>query len=275
MAGEPKDPKALDRPWRLWAGLGIGTALFVGALLAFLVLPAFQRENAGLDLWTAFCRAMGVTAGSPAYRQPPSNARAAPVSQVAWGPEVMDILSNARPERGARIAGAVCTACHGENGVAATPELPSLAGQSPFAIYKQLHDYRSGARVHPLMSAVAQRLQVADLANVAVYFGRNARPYGGLGPRGQSAEARIVRLATEGDSARRIPACNSCHVNGSGGPIETPVLSGQNHQYIENQLRAYRAGQRRNDVYQRMRNIAGRLSDEEIEALAAYYQGVM
>jgi len=269
------DPKTLDRSWRRWAGLGIGGALVAGALLAFLVLPAFQRENAGLDLWTAFCRSLGIVEGSPAYRQPTTDSKAAPVSQVAWGAEVLDILSDARPDRGARIAGADCASCHGEDGVSATPELPSLAGQSAFAIYKQLHDYRSGARAHPLMTPVAQRLQVADLANVAVYYGRHARPYAGLGARGQSADAAIVRLANEGDSARRIPACNSCHVNGAGGPIETPVLTGQHHQYLENQLLAYRAGTRRNDVYQRMRTIAGRLTDEEIQALAAYYQGVM
>lgn len=274
-AGDPVDPRTADRPWRLWASLGIGAALLVGALLAFLVLPAFQRENAGLDLWTALCRSLGISEGSPAYRQPVSAARPEPVSQVAWGPDVLDILNNARPERGAQIAAAVCTSCHGENGVSTTPELPSLAGQSPFAIYKQLHDYRSGARVHPLMTPVARQLLVPDLANVAVYYGRGSAQRSGLSFRYQSAERAIVRLAAEGDSARRIPSCNSCHVDGAGGPIETPVLTGQHHQYLAAQLRAYRAGQRRNDVYRRMRNIAGQLTDEEIEALALYYQGVL
>ena len=273
--GEPIDPRTLDRPWRVWASVAIGGALVVGALLAFLVLPAFQRENAGLDLWTAFCRSIGIAEGSPAYRQPVSTAQAAPVSQVAWGPDVLDILSGASPERGARIAAAVCASCHGDEGVSATPDLPSLAGQSAAAIYKQLHDYRSGARVHPLMSPVAQQLVLPDLANVAVYYGRFAEPYGGLGARGQSADAAIVRLATEGDSTRRIPSCNSCHVNGAGGPIEAPVLTGQHHQYLAAQLRAYRSGERRNDVYRRMRDIAGALTEEEIEALSRYYQGVL
>ena len=271
--GDPVDPRTLDRPWRIWASVAIGGALIVGAVLAFLVLPSFQRENAGLDWWTAFCRSLGITEGSPAYRQPVSSGRSVPVSQVAWGPEVLDILNNARPDRGAQLAAAVCASCHGDNGASATPELPSLAGQSAAAIYKQLHDFRSGARVHPQMTPVAQRLQVPDLANIAAFYGRSARPYGGLGGRFQAADVLIVRLATEGDSARRIPACNSCHVNGAGGPIETPVLTGQHHQYLAAQLRAYKNGQRRNDVYQRMRNIARGLSDEEIEALARYYQG--
>lgn len=274
MANEPIDPKTLDRPWRIWASAAIATALLVGALLAFLVLPSFQRENARLDLWTAFCRSLGITAGSPAYPQPTTDSAATPVSQVAWDPDVLAILAGARVERGAQIAGEVCSACHGEGGVSATPELPSLAGQSAAAIYKQLHDYRTGARAHPQMTPVAIRLALPDLANVAAYFGRESAQ-AGLGVRDQPGDPNIVRLATEGDSARRIPACNSCHVNGAGGPIETPVLTGQHRLYLESQLRLYKAGQRRNDVYQRMRNIARQLSDEEIQALARYYQGVL
>ena len=272
MANEPVDPKTIDRPWRTWASAGVVTILLVGALLGFLVLPNFQRENAGLDLWTAFCRSLGITEGSPAYRQPLTAARALPVSQVQWGPEVLKVLEGGRPERGAQIAAATCVACHGERGVSATPDLPSLAGQSAAAIYKQLYDYRTGARVNPLMTPVAQQLMIPDLADVAAYFGSGAEQ--GLGTRDQPAEENILRLATEGDSSRRIPSCNSCHVNGAGGPIETPILTGQHHLYLENQLFAYRDDRRRNDVYRRMRTIAGQLTDEEVRALARYYQGV-
>ena len=275
MANEPADPRTLDRPWRIWASAAVVGALLFGALFAFLILPQFQRENAGLDLWTAMCRSLGITEGSPAYRQPISTARAAPVSQVQWGPDVLNILANAEPQRGAQIAGETCVSCHGEEGVSATPELPSLNGQTAAAIYKQLFDYRTGARFHPQMTPVARQLPIPDLANASVYFGAAPRPGAGLGLRDQPADINIVRLATEGDSSRRIPACNSCHVNGSGGPIETPVLTGQHHQYLANQLKAYKAGQRRNDVYRRMRTIAAQLSDEEIELLARYYQGVL
>jgi cytochrome c553 len=275
MANEPIDPHTLDRPWRLWASLAIGTALLVGALFAFIVLPAFQRENAGVDLWTAICRSLGIVEGSPAYAQPRTASQAAPVSLVAWGPDVLQILAKGDPQRGAQVAAAVCASCHGDNGASATPDLPSLAGQSPAAIYKQLHDYRSGARVHPQMTPFAQQLTVPDLANVAAYYGRYTHPYAGLGARDLSAERNIIQLATEGDSRRRLPSCNSCHVSGSGGPIETPVLTGQHHQYLANQLRLYRSGDRQNDVYQRMRMIARQLSDEEIDALARYYQGTL
>jgi cytochrome c553 len=271
----PVDPRTLDRPWRLWASVAVVAALTVGALFAFFVLPQFQRENAGLDLWTAMCRSLGIVEGSPAYPQTVSTAQALPVSRVEWGPQVLGILDNASSQRGGQVAAAVCEACHGEKGVSATPDLPSLNGQSAAAIYKQLYDYRTGARAHPLMTPVAGQISVPDLANVAVYFGAAAEPQAGLGARDQPADREILRLATDGDSARRIPACNSCHVNGAGGPIETPILTGQHHVYLENQLKAYKTGQRRNDVYRRMRTIAGQLTDEEIAALGRYYQGVL
>jgi cytochrome c553 len=275
MASEPADPATLDRPWRRWATIAVVAVLCVGALFAFVILPNFQRENAQLDLWTAMCRSLGVTSGSPAYRQPVSTARAVPVSQVQWGPDVLRVLAEAEPERGARIVAETCVPCHGERGVSATPDLPSLNGQEAAAIYKQLYDYRTGARVHPQMTEIARQLQPIDLANVAAYFGADAQPGAGLGSRDQPGGLAIVRLAREGDSARRIPACNSCHVNGSGGPIETPILTGQDHLYLAAQLRAFKTGQRKNDVYRRMRAIAAQLDDREIEGLSRYYEGVL
>ncbi len=274
MAEDPAVPTQSDKRWRRWTIIAVLAFLALGAVLGFLVLPNFQRENAQLGLWTAMCRALGVESGSPAYRQPTSSARASPVSRVEWGPDILRLLDQGEPAQGARIAAQTCVVCHGEGGVSATPDLPSLNGQAAAAIYKQLDDYRSGARTHPLMTPVAQKLQSVDLANVAAYFGAAALPRQGLGPRDQAADPSIVRLASEGDSARHIPSCNSCHVNGAGGPIETPILTGQDHQYLQRQLLAFRTGGRKNDVYRRMRAIASALTDKEIEQLPRYYQGV-
>ena len=84
-----------------------------------------------------------------------------------------------------------------------------------------------------------------------------------------------MRLAWEGDTRRRIPACMSCHANGVGGPIETPALAGQNREYMVAQLDAYASGTRKNDVYGRMREIARRLTPEERQQLARYFQGTL
>lgn len=263
-----------ERLWRVVPFAAAAVILAVGALFAFVVLPAGQKENAGLDLWSAICRAAGVSPGSPAYRQPTSTATALPVSQVSWSPSVLTILRQGRTSRGAMLAGQVCANCHGETGVTATAGIPSLAGQTSPAIYKQLSDYRSGARVHPLMTGVARQLAPDDLAAVAAYFG-GVTNVNGLGARNAAADEAIVGLAREGDPARRIPACASCHVNGAGGPTETPILTGQDHSYLEAQLLSFKHGERRNDVYRRMRSIAEKLSDQEIAALSRYYQGTI
>jgi cytochrome c553 len=75
-----------------------------------------------------------------------------------------------------------------------------------------------------------------------------------------------------GDPRRNIPPCASCHRPGSGGPIETPILAEQEREYMVLQLQMYASGERRNDVYARMRTIAAQLTPREIEGLAAYYR---
>jgi cytochrome c553 len=273
-AGALAEQRALDRPWRNWASLIIAAAVVLAALLGFVIVPAAQRENAGLSFYEAVCRSLGLRAGSPAQRQPVNRAVSLPVSQVSWSPEIMEILSSGDTRRGAQLAAQVCASCHGDKGLSQT-DIPALAGQTPYAIYKQLSDYRSGARVHPQMTPVARQLSESDLAATAAYFAAASREYAAIGARDLVSEVEIERLAKEGDSRRRIPACLSCHLNGVGGPIETPVIIGQDRDYLLAQLNAYADGSRRNDVYGRMRDISAKLTPEERELLARYFQGTM
>lgn len=267
------DTAAADRSWRRAIALILVVILGFAIDVGFVLIPQAQRKGAGIDLWTAICRAVGVNPGTPARPQPINTARAFPVSQVAWGERVLDTLADAHRERGQQLALDVCAACHGESGVARDPVYPTLAGQPGASIYKQLHDYRTGARVHPLMTPVAQQLTAPQLADVAAYFASYQTPPGALGIRFPLDEANISRLATAGDPSRGIPACNACHLAGSGGPIETPVLTGQNAEYLAQQLRLYATRGRHNDVYQRMRVIAAKLTPAQIDGLARYYQG--
>jgi cytochrome c553 len=273
-AGAPAEQQAVDRRWRVMAASAIGIFAFIGALIGFVVIPAGQRENAGLSLWDAVCRAVGLEAGSPAQPQPVQATRSLPVSLVSWDPAIMERLEAGNTQRGAQLASQTCAACHGAKGISATSTVPSLAGQTSYAIYKQLHDYRSGARSHPQMTGVAKSLAVVDLASIAAYYAEAGQILG-LGRRDYSGEIEIERLAWEGDTRRRIPACMSCHANGVGGPIETPTLAGQNREYMAAQLDAYASGARKNDVYGRMREISQRLTPEERQQLARYFQGTL
>lgn len=273
-AGAPAEQSAVDRRWRLYASATVGAAVVLAAVLGLLLIPAGQRENAGLTFYEAVCRAIGLTPGSPAEAQTVSKAVSLPVSQVSWDPEVMRILASGNTKTGAQLAARTCAACHGDKGLSQT-NIPSLAGQSPYAIYKQLHDYRTGARAHPQMTGVAKALEVTDLAAVAAYFAEASKEYTAIGGRDLLGEKNIEQLAWEGDSRRRIPACLSCHLNGVGGPIETPVIIGQNREYMVQQLNAYADGTRKNDVYGRMRDISRKLTPEERAELARFFQGTL
>ena len=83
---------------------------------------------------------------------------------------------------------------------------------------------------------------------------------------GESAPA-VVQLVELGDPRRNIPPCAACHRAGAGGPVETPVLAEQWSEYIVQQLKLYASGERRNDVYARMRTIAPKLTSTEIAGL--------
>src|SRR3954447_23955829 len=133
----PSDPHVLDQPWRIWSSVAVLGILLSGILLGAVIIPVVQGSGAGLDAYTAICRALGILPGSPARQQTPDRAPSAPVSKVVWTSDVLQILTNAKPERGRAKVLEVCAACHGEQGVSAAPEYPHLAGQSGAAIYKQ------------------------------------------------------------------------------------------------------------------------------------------
>jgi len=268
---QQSDPHVLDQPWRIWSTIAVMGIVLVGILLGVIVIPVVQGRSAGIDAFTAICRALGILPGSPAVPQFTDRTPPTPVSQVVWTPDILQILARADVVKGKAKVQEVCFACHGENGVSAGPEFPHLAGQSGAAIYKQLHDYRTGSRVHPQMTDVAKALDESVIADVAAYYA--GQPQRNLNPvtLAESPPA-IVQLVELGDPHRNIPPCASCHRAGAGGPIEVPVLAEQRDEYLIAQLKLYATGKRRNDVYGRMRLIASQLTDDEIKGLAAYYR---
>jgi cytochrome c553 len=264
------DPSVLDQRWRVWSSIVVLAIVLSGILLGVLLIPIVQGRSVGIDAYTAICRALGLQAGSPARPQPSSPAPATPVSQVVWTPEVLQILARADVERGRAKVQEVCIACHGETGVSVSPDIPNLAGQSGAAVYKQLSDYRSGSRAHPLMTEIAKALDEAVIPDVAAYYA--GQPQRNPNPATLAASpAPIVRLVELGDPRRNIPPCAACHRAGAGGPIEAPVLAEQRSEYLIDELKAYASAKRRNDVYARMRTIAAKLTDAEIQGLAGYY----
>lgn len=81
-------------------------------------------------------------------------------------------LAHAADADAGKARSAQCAACHGQNGIAAQPETPNLAGQNEAYLIKSLKDFRSGARRHEQMSVMAKGLSDKDIANLAAYYSR-------------------------------------------------------------------------------------------------------
>ena len=257
-----------DRSWNRWVGVIVVSGLVMIGALALVIVPVVVGQGAGLSAFTAICRAIGIGAGKPSLAGPAP--RAAPATYVAWTAPEFASLAQANKSAGANLAQATCVACHAANGSSPDPSIPGMAGQSAFAIYKELQDFKSGARVNEVMAPIAQPLELEQMADVAVYYASLSRH--DLDDAHPSyAGAEIASLALRGDSARALPPCAACHAPGAGGPIETPSLTGQSAVYVTAQLQAFADGNRHNDVFERMRSIAAKLTRPEMTLLGAYY----
>ena len=166
-----------------------------------------------------------------------------------------------------------CTACHGQQGVSAVPTFPNLAGQQPDYLIKQITEIRDGVRPVPQMAGIVDNLDEQDIADLAVYYA-NQDP--NLGQADPELVDRGNALYKAGDLAKGIPACMGCHMP-TGVGIDTakyPALSGQHPEYTVTTLQAFAKGERSNDPNAIMRNIASKMSDADMEAVASYVNGL-
>jgi cytochrome c553 len=168
---------------------------------------------------------------------------------------------------------ATCGACHGMDGNSLNPEWPNLAGQHAAYIERQLRAFKAGERQNDLMAPMAMILSDEDMADLAAYFSTQKARGGETEPSKLALGERVYRA---GNLERGLIACAGCHgPNGRGNPLAGYAsIQGQHALYVANQLRAYRSGARGTDPNQMMRSIAALLSDEEIEAVASYVQGL-
>ncbi len=87
--------------------------------------------------------------------------------------------ATAKPDlaKGQTISSQVCGACHTADGSRGSPANPILAGQHPEYLAKQLHEFKSGKRVNPIMVGFAGTLSEDDIRNVtAFYASKSAKP---------------------------------------------------------------------------------------------------
>lgn len=181
------------------------------------------------------------------------------------------------PARGQQVASQICAACHGADGNSPVPANPRLAQQHYDYLYKQLLDYtvRQGqqkpARENAIMNGIASQLADDDKRHVSAWFASQSAQLDTA--RNKQTIELGQRIWRAGLPDKAVPACSGCHnPAGLGIPIQYPRLSAQHSEYVQATLRDFRQGVRRNNVA--MQDIAAKLSDAEIAAVADFVQGL-
>ncbi|WP_411833287.1 c-type cytochrome [Pseudoxanthomonas mexicana] len=190
-----------------------------------------------------------------------------------------------------QTAAAACAACHGIDGNSDNPMYPRIAGQSERYIAHQLALFASGKRntgLAAVMAPFAQMLSAQDMRNVGAFY---ATQKSGAGLADDSVVADGgpydgmkfyeigQKLYRSGDAGRGIPACLACHgPSGAGNPGPAyPHIGGQMQDYTVRRLQEYQAGMpdlAGDPLVKVMSAVAKPLTEQEIQALASYIQGL-
>ena len=162
----------------------------------------------------------------------------------------------------------LCSYCHGPDGNSIQPDIPNLAGQNAVYLLDQINRFSDKRRINYVMNSLAKNLSQDDKINLAIFFAsQSVKPV-----------PADKQLATEGKQVYR-KVCSNCHGSEGMGDVHFPRLAGQRSDYVKLTLMRFKentnafkkvkeeANQRRNSV---MESIVKNLSEEEIEAVAAY-----
>ncbi|MDR1349865.1 MAG: cytochrome c4 [Zoogloeaceae bacterium] len=196
----------------------------------------------------------------------------------------LSVLSSLAHTQGNAQAGFIksdderCHECHGADGngdmgdgVGNIGKFPKLAGQNIDYLLKQLRDFRSGARDNDTMSIMAKSVNEPDLIDITAYYSSLPTMQGDGG--GDKAKLQKIRtLYVQGDPARGLLPCQSCHGEAGKGGVDPgiPIIGGQHVRYLQKQLTEWRAAERKNSPGDIMRQVTNALSDAEIEAFSDY-----
>lgn len=182
------------------------------------------------------------------------------------------------PAKGQSIAGQVCAACHAADGNSVLPANPKLAGQFPEYLHKQLANFKPAAgkkaeRDNAVMAGMVANLSDADMRDLAAYYAsQKLKPETA---KSKDLAAQGQKIYRGGNIAAGVAACAGCHgPDGAGIPSQYPRIAGQYAEYIEAQLKAFKAGARANDANAMMRGVAAKMTDPEIKAVAEYVAGL-
>src|SRR5690606_26342544 len=169
---------------------------------------------------------------------------------------------------------------------------PRLAGNSRAYLLGSLKAYAAGERHSGMMQPVAAVLSEEQISLLADHFAALPAALPSDDPERtpveeSSSDAPITRgraaaiqrgksIAQNGVPGREVPSCVDCHGPADGPRAEMyPSLSGQYAGYLALQLKLFRAGHRGGTPSAHlMEPVVARMSDEDIQDLAAYYSSL-
>ncbi|OFZ93146.1 MAG: cytochrome C [Betaproteobacteria bacterium RIFCSPLOWO2_02_67_12] len=195
-------------------------------------------------------------------------------------PTIVAAQGAARPDpaKGQSIANQICVACHAADGNSELAANPKLAGQFPEYLHKQLANFKPAAgkkaeRDNAVMAGMVANLSDADMRNVAAFYAsQKLKPETA---KNKMLVAQGQKLYRGGNLATGVAACAGCHgPDGAGIPSQYPRIGGQYAEYVEAQLKAFRSGARANDPNGMMRDVAAKMTEPEIKAVAEYVAGL-
>ena len=179
------------------------------------------------------------------------------------------------PEAGEEKS-AVCAACHSLDGNSEIPEWPKLAGQHADYAARQTRMVRDQVRDVPEMYPMVMNLSDQDIADIAAFYAEQTLQPG-------VADEELVELGQriyhDGNRETGVPACAACHgPSGEGIPgAYYPLIRAQHADYTADRLQRYRGGETNGDddpFSAMMVGVAARLTDEEINAVSSYIEGL-
>jgi cytochrome c553 len=217
---------------------------------------------------------------------------AAPVQAAPLDAAILTELAKAHwgdAKAGAVKAGA-CAACHGLDGNPTDPQYPRLAGMPERYVAQQLAFFKAGQRTSgmaAIMVPMAAPLGAQDMRDLGAYFSQQKAASGiaddtviATGPYTGKKYSEVGQsLFRGGDPSRGLPACMACHgPTGAGNPGPAyPHVAGQQSAYVVQRLQEYRTGTTTESdphSFNIMATVTKSLTDEEIQALGSYLQGL-
>ena len=239
-------------------------------------------------LFVPFAVAAGLRVGRAQQALPPLAPAIVPVKTPEADRRGRLYPERGRPENGAIIVArgtpagvGACAQCHAFNGASdGSGAFPRLSGQSEHYLLKQLRDYTTDRRRNAIMTPFAKALTDQEKADVAAYFAAQSAaplppplPVTADNDAERAARARGQLIATVGNGAAAVQSCANCHgAQGTGESPTVPYLQGQYASYIEAQFQAWNKGYRQNSGGASMHEIAHKLPESDVRAVAKFYE---